>query len=414
MADKLTEAAIKQATPPEQGQRFIFDGHRDAPRGFALRITKAGGKAFVLNYSFSGRQRRKTIGDWPTWSLQAARDEAARVRREVDRGVDVVETERQHRAEPTLADLVARYCREHADKRRSGEDTRRYLERDLLPSLGSMKAKEVRRGHVRSVIDTKAQTGPVAARNLLAAIRHLFNWALERDLVELNPCAGIKVSPARKRERVLDGDEIRSLWHGLPDADMRLLMQLALRLILVTGQRPGEVAGMRWSEIQSDTWIIPAERRGKNEKEHRVPLTPLALQLLGQVRAENERLSKRRKLPVPEALFAFRSNSSLTVDALPRAVAKNRAALGNKDTDTWGHWTPHDLRRTCRTGLSATGVSEEVAERTIGHAAQGIVAVYNQHRYDAEKRAALEAWERRLLKIVGQREAEDGLLLSKH
>lgn len=402
MADKLTEARIKQEPPPERGQRFIHDGHRDAPRGFALRLTRAGGKAFVLNYTFDGRQRRKTIGDWPTWSLVAAREEAARIKREIDRGVDVLEAERQRRAEPSVAELTDMYCREHATRRRRGEETRRYLERDLLPALGSLKAKDVRRGHIRTVIDKKATTGPVAARNLLAAIRHMFNWALERDLVELNPCAGIKLPPARKRERVLDDQELRAFWAGLADSDMRPLMKIALQLILVTGQRPGEVAGMRRSEISGKTWTIPAERRGKNEKAHRVPLTSLARSLLEQAEVENARLAARRRQPLPDEVFRFRLDRVMTVEALGRAVANNRSTLGNKHAPTWGHWTPHDLRRTCRTGLSAAGVSEEIAERTIGHAAQGIVAVYNQHQYDSEKAAALEAWERRLLTVVNE------------
>ena len=416
MARRLTEDLIKKAEPPAKGQRFLYDGHRDAPRGFALRITQAGGKAFVLNYTFEGRQRRKTIGEWPTWSLVAAREEAQRLRRRIDSGEDVVELERQARREPTVAEAVERYCRQHVDALRSGKEVRRYYERDLIPELGPVKLKAVRRADLIRLVETKAADTPRAAALLLTHLKALFAWAVDRELIEANPAAGIraakihKAMKPRQRARVLDEAEIRTFWHEVERCGVRRLTALALKLVLVTGQRPGEVAGMRWSEIQGEIWTIPAARRRKTGTEQRVPLTPIARALLDAARAEVERLAQRRSWVAGDFVFETRAGGSVTVYALDRAVARYREALGNKAHPDWGHWTPHDLRRTCRTGLSACGVPEEVAERVIGHGAKGIVATYNHHRYDSEKRTALEAWERRLLQIVGQREPEDNVV----
>src|SRR5690606_9384961 len=142
-------------------------------------------------------------------------------------------------------------------------------------------------------------------------------------------------------------------------------------LILVTGQRPGEVAGMRWSEIDDSIWTIPAARRLKTETEQRVPLTETAKALLAEAKAEVGRLARRRTWEAGDYIFAARPGGGITVNALDRAVARYREALGNKEHVDWSFWTPHDLRRTCRTRLSECGISEEIAERVIGHAHQG-------------------------------------------
>jgi integrase len=181
-------------------------------------------------------------------------------------------------------------------------------------------------------------------------------------------------------------------------------MRMALKLVLVTGQRPGEIIGMTWDDIHDEVWVIP-EHRHKTEDGQRVPLTPLALELVEAIRGEQERLAKRREA-LPEHLFT-KGENAYTVNALSRAVKRNVKLLGNKDREPWGHWTPHDLRRTMRTGLSALKIPEHIAERVIGHRPQGVVAVYDQHRYEPEKRAALEAWERRLRGIVDNEPADN-------
>ena len=184
---------------------------------------------------------------------------------------------------------------------------------------------------------------------------------------------------------------------------MHRLTALALKLVLVTGQRPGEVAGMHESEISGRTWTIPASRRGKTSTDHDVYLTDAALGIIADAKAEVARLQKRREEPPAGFIFETGPGAPLTNAAMARAVERCRAALGNKATAK-GHWTPHDLRRSMRTGLSAEKVRPDIAELTIGHVKRGMLRVYDQHEFEDERRAALEAWERRLLALVDGRD----------
>lgn len=402
----LTDARIRKMEPPARGRRLVFDKHRDAPKGFGLRITAAGKRAFVLRYlTHDGKDRLLTIGEHPTWSLAAARKRASELRREIDSGADVLAQRREKRAEPTVSRVVQRYCTAHVDHLASATSVRGTLERHLLPALGNRKLRDVRRRDVIALLEPLAAAKPRQAGKLLGYMKQVFAYAEDREIIEASPIATLtarKIGPgltARRRARVLTDDEIRTFWRRAETCGMHRLTALALKLVLITGQRPGEVAGMRHDEVDGDLWTIPAERRGKTETAHVVPLTPTALALLDTARGEVERLGRRHPR-TGEYVFEARPGSPLTSLAAARAASRYAAALGNEDAKTWGHWTPHDLRRTCRTGLAALGIDEVVAEVTIGHTRKGIAAIYDLHRYDREKRTALEAWERRLLQLT--------------
>jgi integrase len=184
------------------------------------------------------------------------------------------------------------------------------------------------------------------------------------------------------------------------------LTALALKMVLVTGQRSGEVAGMHDREIVGRVWTIPASRRGKTDTAQTVFLTDTALQIIGAAKAEIDRLKGRRKAAASGYVFEAVPGSPITNAALSRAVERAHGAMGAKHVEPWGRWTPHDLRRTMRTGLSACKVRPDIAELAIGHTKRGIVAVYDQHAFDDERRAALEVWEARLRSIVTGRDPD--------
>ncbi|WP_440996269.1 tyrosine-type recombinase/integrase [Arhodomonas sp. SL1] len=402
----LTDVRIRKMTPPARGRRLVFDEHRDAPKGFGLRVTAVGKVAFVLRYLTSGgKDRLLTVGEYPTWSLAAARKRAAELRREIDSGADILEQRREERAEPTVTDVSEWFLQTKRD-RKSYRDIEGAVLGHIVRALGRKRMREVRRRDVIVLIERLAAGHPRQAGRVLVYAKQLFEYAEDREIIEASPIATLKSSKigpgltARRRARVLHDDEIRAFWQGVETCGMHRLTALALKLVLVTGQRPGEVAGMRWDELDGRLWTIPAERRGKTDTAHVVPLTDTALALLEAARDEVERLSHRYPR-TGEYVFEARPGSALTNLAISRAASRYADALGNRDAETWGHWTPHDLRRTCRTGLAAIGVDEVVAEVTIGHTRKGIAAVYDLHRYDREKRAALAAWERRLLQVVG-------------
>ncbi|MDA5095799.1 tyrosine-type recombinase/integrase [Aliiroseovarius sp. KMU-50] len=411
---KLTDGrsgSIAKAHIPERGQRFIYDDHRDAPRGFGLRITCAGGRAFILSYTFDGRKRRKTIGDWPTWSLEAARQEARDLVQQISSGLDPLEADRRRRSEPLVSDLAREWLEKHATGLKSEAAIRGYIQNDLLPMIGRLKVSDVRRRDVIEVVEEKAEGTPRAAAQVLLYARRMFDYATDREYLPANPVAGLKPSSIKvkgkrdplkpvTRTRVLDGEEIRKFWENVETCGLHRLTALALKFVLVTGQRPGEVAGLHKCEIKDRIWTIPAERRGKTQTFHTVYLTDLALEILENSKAELERLHQRRKADWGGYLFETRVGSPISNAALCRAVDRHHEVLGTKYVKPWGRWTPHDLRRTMRTGLSACRVRPDVAELTIGHTKTGIVAVYDQHGFDAERREALITWAEQLEHII--------------
>jgi len=410
--------SIAKAERPEKGQRFLFDEHRDAPRGFGLRITKAGGKAFVLTYTMNGRRRRKTIGDWPTWSLEAARQEARELMLKITAGDDPLDADRRRRDEPLIEDIAADWLEMHASGLKSENAIRGFVQNDILPSIGRIKVSDVRRRDVIELVERKAVTAPRSAAQVLIYARRMFDFATDRDYIPANPLAGLKPSSIKvkgkrnplksvARARILDAGEIRGFWSNVESCGLHRLTALALKFVLLTGQRPGEVAGLSSDEISGRVWTIPRDRRGKTQSEHKVFLTDTALEILDAAQEELSRLQKRRKKSWEGFFFEASPGSPVTTAALCRAISRHHTDFEAKRVAPWGRWTPHDLRRTMRTGLSACKVRPDIAELTIGHVKTGIIAVYDQYAFEEECAEALKRWEARLLDTIFDRPAEE-------
>ena len=167
---------------------------------------------------------------------------------------------------------------------------------------------------------------------------------------------------------------------------------------------------MCWSEVDENAmvWTIPAER-AKNRQENRVPLNRMALEVLKQAKVYS---------PVDDTDFVFRSSyrpkQALSRAAIGKAILRHwgKDKDGNDEIGLDAPFTPHDLRRTVRTRLAEIGIQDVIAERVFGHKLQGLLAVYNQHSYDAEKRQALARWEQRLSEILGHAEQQGGKVIS--
>ena len=414
-----TAGTIAKLQPPITGaKKLYFDDHRLAPTGFGIKVTAKGLKVFVQRYSIDGKRRMKTIGEWPAWSLEAARLQAQTIVQGLADNVDPLETKRQRRAEPTISSLAHEWLDKHAAGLTSERAIRGFILNDIIPEIGDMKLSDIRRRHFIEIIEAKAETAPRSAANVLFYSRKLLDYAVNRDFIVANPLAGLKPKDiqisGKKRDplvqiargRILDSEEIVSFWQNAEDSGLHKLTELALKIILVTGQRPGECAGMHANEINGRIWTIPAARRMKTETETVVYLTDTALKIISDAKAEIDRLSRRRNKPWSGFIFEAVPGKAIGPAALARAVSRATESLGNKDKATWKHWTPHDLRRTMRTGLSACKISPHIAELTIGHEKRGIIKTYDQHEFEDEIRHALEAWERRLMQIVGGHSAE--------
>lgn len=408
---------------------YVVDSHKNAPKGFGLRVTRST-KTFLIRYNHHGRWLRYTIGSHPAWSLVAARKEATILRADIERGIDIrkyrVSLDAGHGSEGagedpgiTLAKALELYKASHLENIVSGERVNSALKKYLLDfsldeagRLGDKLIKDIRRGEVIQAIECAAKTVPRQASIVLTYAKAMFEWAEDREVC-INPIASlrpVKISrsmAAKRRDRILDHDEIRGFWENVEQCGIETITALALKMVLVTGQRPGEVAGMSEVEIMDRVWSIPGERR-KTGVPHAIYLNDRALEMADKARAEVERLSKRRKMKPVGYIFEARAGQKITPNALNRAVSRYAKHLKIKNKK--GRWTPHDLRRTCRTGLAACGVPKEIAELVIGHTQKGVVAVYDQHQYADEIRIALARWERFLMLIIGARKGSEQML----
>jgi integrase len=217
----------------------------------------------------------------------------------------------------------------------------------------------------------------------------MFNFAVERDIISITPCYGIK-APAKenRRDRLLSEEEIKSFWRGLEISSMSEPSKLALKLQLVTGQRKGEIVCSEWDEFdfKNAWWTIPASK-SKNSNNHLVPLPKLALESLKELKT----FSGESKWLFPSPTNDRHIAPTSVDHALRRSIKKF------KDVKPF---TPHDLRRTAASHMTALGVSRLVVSKLLNHVENSVTAIYDRHSYDKEKRAAVDAWSTKLKEIL--------------
>lgn len=364
--------------------------------GFGLRVSPGGRKSFILMYRHRGQKRRLTLGVYPTTSLAEARRIARVKLGEVAAGEDPAEERTIARTAPTFADLAEQYLERYArPRKRSWKEDQRMLTLDLLPAWGRWPATEVKKRDVLRLLDAIVDRGaPIVANRTRALISRIYSWGIERDLVEHNPCLGVK-PPAqeKRRERVLVESEIRQLWWVL-EAEHPPIRD-AFRLLILTAQRSVEVLSMTWGQIEKDLWTIPPEIV-KGKRSHLVPLSDQAGAVLdviqsngrGRAPAGERNSSEPWVLPSPR-----KPGSRLDATALPQAARRICRQLD------WQFW-PHDLRRTAASHMTAMGVDRFIVARILNHADSSVTAVYDLYGYLPEKRAALSRWGARVAEIV--------------
>ena len=394
---KLSEETVKRLAVPEIGQpRHLFCRRHDpgakAPRGFGVRVTAAGARAFVLNYRLRGREHRFTIGAWPDWSALKAVQEARRLRQRIDRGENPIEDRTPSPATETVASVLDAFVAQHVRNKnqplRSADEYESAFERLVKPRIGKLGIYDVRRSHVIKMLDEIENTnGPVMADRTLAYVRKAFNWyAVRDDLFSAPVVRGMgRIKPKdRARTRVLSDEEIRAIW---PVVGQLGTFGAFVRMLLLTAQRHGEVARMSHKEIGGDgIWIIPAERY-KTKRPNFVPLSTSALAVIeAQPRFDDcdYVFPSRAKTP-----FSRSGKSKAKLDKAVLAAMKTQAKKGAK-VEPIPNWTLHDLRRTAKTLMARAGVRPDISERVLGHVIAGVEGTYDRHSYADEKRDALE------------------------
>jgi integrase len=396
---KLSEETVKRLQVPDTGNRIIYftgatiQGAK-APRGFGVRVTAAGARAFVLNYRLRGREHRFTIGAWPDWSVLKAVREARNLRQRVDRGENPIEDRAPSPTAVTvasvLADFVTRYVRNPKQplRERTAAEYESAFNRLVKPRIGRLGIYEVRRSHIIKILDEIEDTnGPVAADRTLAYVRKAFNWYATRDdqfnVPVVRGMARVKPKE-RARTRVLSDEEIRAIWPELAKAGT---FGAFTKTLLLTAQRRDEVAQMSRKEIDSDgIWTIPAERY-KSKRPHFVPLSKPALAgIAAQPKHDDCDYVFPSRAKTPYSGF---SKSKAKLDKAVFAAMKKQAKRGAK-VEPIPNWTLHDLRRTAKTLMARAGVRPDISERVLGHVIAGVEGTYDRHSYADEKRDALE------------------------
>jgi len=387
---RLTQAAVEKVRPPADGRIELFDTHLP---GFGLRVSAGGHKAWVLFYRVGKRQRRYTVGTFAALpKVEDARERARELLRDVARGIDPADATAAEPPPPpvTVRALAADFIERHAKPRnRTWRGTERILALHVLPTWGERAVGGITRRDVRDLLDRLADQGhPVVANRVLAAVRKMFNWAVEREALPAAPTAGVK-APGKEtqRERVLDDAELRAVWRAAEGVGG--VAGAFVRLLILTGQRRDEVARMRWVDLDLDkrVWTLPREMT-KADRTHEVPLAPLAVEVLGT-------------LPRSGDYAISTTGGRRPISGYSKVKARVDKLVEADQGEPISGWRFHDLRRTAGTGLARLGIPTSTISRVLNHKEGGVTRIYNRYGYLEEKRHALEAWARHVELLVG-------------
>ena len=371
---RLTDLIVKRLPTPESGNRITYDA---ALPGFGIRITAADARAFVLRYRrrSDGRQRVFTIGSFPAWGVGAARDEAKRLKRAIDGGADPLGEIETSREAPTIADLAERFLTDHVSRKRlaTQRDYKRQVAVDIVPALGRMAVAGITHADVDAFHRKISKRSPVQANRILAALSKMFSMAVKFGWRPDNPCKGIERNAENKRHRYLSAAELERLTEALDELKDQGAAD-AIRLLLLTGARRGELLAARWSDIDLDAavWTKPGSTT-KQKTMHRVPLSEAACTLLRGMKRSTD---SEYLFPPPERLTPHRLD-------LDDAWAIIRKSANIPDVRL------HDVRHTYASVLASAGLSLPVIGALLGHASPTTTARYT-HLFDDPLRAATE------------------------
>ena len=393
VAKELTAVAIEKMKPGDARQE-IPDGRIS---GLYFIIQPSGKRSWAVRYRFGGVPVKLTLGAYPAIELKRARELAGEAKDKVEEGQDPSAEKKARKAATAVpaSDTVdaaaerflSQYVRRNL-KPSTISEVDRIMNKVIIPAWKGHRLSEIRRPDIHDLLDSIVDQGsPVAANRTLSWFRRMCSWAIERGLIETNPCTGIKPPAAEPaRARVLSDGELAAVRRAADALD--LTYSAFNRGLILTGQRRSEVAGMTWREIDLDAklWTLPAAR-AKNGREHKIPLSDLAVEIL-------------RSLPwIADSRFVFSLFGRGPITAFVLTKQRLDALM---PTET-APWTLHDLRRTFASGCARLGVAVHVVEAALNHRSgsiKGVAAVYNRYSYDTEKRAALSAWARHVETIV--------------
>jgi integrase len=371
---KLTAIAVENLRPDDQ-RREIPD---TLLPGLYIVVQPSGTKSWAVRYRHLGRTRKLTLGPYPRIDLKAARALGAKALRNAAEGDDPGQKKR-HRPDSVGA-AIGQFTERHLRRNyrpRPLREAERMLRVHVLPAWRDRTIDSITRRDVRDMLDKIIDGGaPITANRVHSLVRKFFNWAVEHEILATSPVNGLK-PPATEsaRDRILSDGELKTLWQATTQIDP--VNGAMLRLLILTGQRRGEAAGLERSEIDlaKRLWSLPKERT-KNGRAHDVPLSQQAIAVIEAV----PRISDRH---------VFSITGKAPINGFGKPKQRLDKLCGFSD------WVVHDIRRSVASGMARLGVGLPVIEKVLNHVSgsfAGIVGVYQRHEFSAEKRAALEAW----------------------
>ena len=378
MAQRITDKLVRELVSPTKGKQVML--RDDLVVGFAVRKTATGCTSFVLNYVCHGVERRITIGSHPTWSVAAAREEAKRLKRLSDAGHDPLVERKRVRSEPTVGQLWQRYARDVLPRKaiHTQNNERSMWERLILPDLGRKRLCDVEPNDIDQLHIRISRRTPTQANRALSSIKHVFATAIRWRLIHHNPATGVARNPEHSRERYLDNAEVERLISTL-DSRPDTPSTLAIRFLLLTGARSGEVFRATWDQFDLNlgTWTKPSSHT-KQRRVHRVPLSILALDVLGRA----------AQLRQSDFVFPGMQGRPLTTIKTIFTSICSEANLPNLRV--------HDLRHSFASFLVADGTSLPIIGRMLGHTQVATTNRYS-HLADEPLRIAANQVARRVL-----------------
>jgi integrase len=366
---KINETFVKKVATPSTNHKIHYDSEHP---GFGLRVTKAGTKAFILNFHVNKRERRITIGKWPAWSAAAAREKARELRRLVDQGIDPLDERIERREAPTVGDLWLEYEKVHFPtlSPRSQTDQKGMWANHILPELYPIPLRELSSRQIDRLHAKISEGTPTRANRVLEVLRKAINLAIRWEWIEKNPADGFRRNSEHAREKYLTTEEYERVFATLENMKNQKAAN-AVRLLILTGARRGEVLGLEWEDLDLDIgiWNRPPHK-SKDRKKKRVPLSNEALLLLLSMR---ETAGSR---------FLFPTSTGTHMSDLNRPWRWLRSEVELPDLRI------HDLRHSFASILVSSGETLETIGKLLGHSQHQTTMRYAHLMDDPLRRAA--------------------------
>jgi integrase len=399
---RFTDLAVERLRP--QKKRFM----QTEGAGLYLQVLPGGTKKWI-HFHRGGKQQWINLGYFPEMNVAEARkrnEEAARF-------ATTDTTGQALNFNSTLRELFKEWHGNAKDKKGRLWSTAykckvEYMFKgDVLPILGDKRLRDIRKADIRVLLQEKEKNYPPQALEVYRRLSRIFNYAAAQDYIEVSPMAALDpIGTSNAKDRYLNTEEIKTFLESLPSADMVPYTAHALELILRTGQRPSEVCGANTGEMQGEWWIIPGNRT-KNSLEQRVPLTKNIKALFGTANEHGLFFPSPKDTEKPVAALS-----------LSKALRRSLTGTGKKKDTTitipMTPFTPHDLRRTCATGLGALGFSIEIIAAILNHKPRTVTGIhYAMYQHATEKQTAIEAWERKINAIMSEKQFDNVIPLAR-